>query len=219
MSAAHRPCEASDLEPPLTAVSFWASQQIRAALSSRSTRGSCDSVEGPKARAERLFAEIRGYTTQQTLLKAWGFGGGTVSSGLSRVVLRVHFSATNSSPNTCLAYAPFPLPFGARAPCEWVRPARAQTLLQQSLARADHDRHKRRKATRASGEAGGLDGGEQVTQHVVANFSDFLGDSAKGSENTGSTTKSSARSQVFEVPNGSDAPAPARAFGGARRWR
>jgi hypothetical protein len=51
---------------------------------------------------------------------------------------------------------------------------RAQALLGQSLARADHDRHKRPKATGTSGEAGGLADRTQVTQDDAAGFGGLL---------------------------------------------
>jgi hypothetical protein len=43
-------------------------------------------------------------------------------------------------------------------------------LLRQSLAGADHDRHERPRATRTSGEAGGLVGGREGTRDDVAAF-------------------------------------------------
>jgi hypothetical protein len=46
----------------------------------------------------------------------------------------------------------------------------ALTLPRQSLARSDHDRHKRRGATRFSGEAGGLVGGGQETRDDVVSL-------------------------------------------------
>jgi formylglycine-generating enzyme len=47
------------------------------------------------------------------------------------------------------------------------------TLLQQSLAAADHDRHKRPNVTKTSGEAGGLGDGEHVTPDDTGDFGGF----------------------------------------------
>jgi hypothetical protein len=56
--------------------------RFRAALNS--SRGFFGFCRRSQARAERLFADIRGTQRKQNLAKAWGFGGGTVSGGSTR---------------------------------------------------------------------------------------------------------------------------------------
>ena len=51
------------------------------------------------------------------------------------------------------------------------------TLLRQSLARADHDRHERPRGTLTSGEPGGLVGGRQETRDDVLAFGVIAGHS------------------------------------------